>query len=171
MLAIQYHNYIWHVWPQLSCGDTCQTWIDFEYFAHGEINERYYNDVIMDTMASQITTLTIVYSIVYPDADQRKHQSAASLAFVRGIHRGPVNSPHKWPVTRKMFPFDNVIMRALVIPPPWCPKWCAAKQARGGRYLTIRSRDAPKPRDLSLKLTDRSEICHKSRQQCCRCAC
>ena len=38
---------------------------------------------------------------VYSDADQRKHQSSASLAFVRGIHRGAVNSPHKWPVTRK----------------------------------------------------------------------
>ena len=44
------------------------------------------------------------------DADQRKHQSSASLAFVRGIHRGLVNSPHKWPVTRKMFPFDDIIM-------------------------------------------------------------
>ena len=50
------------------------------------------------------------YSIVYSDADQRKHQSSASLAFVRGIHRGPMNSPQKWPVTRKMFPFDDVIM-------------------------------------------------------------
>ena len=39
-----------------------------------------------------------------------KHQRSASLAFVRGIHRWPVNSPHKWPVTRKMFPFDDVIM-------------------------------------------------------------
>ena len=48
------------------------------------------------------------------DADQRKHQSSASLAFVRGIHRGPVNSPHKWPVTRKMFPFDDVIMHPMV---------------------------------------------------------
>ena len=37
-------------------------------------------------------------------------QSSASLAFVRGIHRWPVNSPYKWPVTRKMFPFDDVIM-------------------------------------------------------------
>ena len=64
----------------------------------------------MGAIASQITSLTIVYSIVYSDADQRKHQSSASLAFVRGIHRGPVNSPHKWPVTRKMFPFDDVIM-------------------------------------------------------------
>ena len=64
----------------------------------------------MATLASQITSLAIVYSIVYSDADQRKHQSSASLAFVRGIHRGPVNSPHKGPVTRKMFPFDDVIM-------------------------------------------------------------
>ena len=64
----------------------------------------------MIEMASQITSLAIVYPIVYSDADQRKHQSSASLAFVRRIHRGPVNSPHKWPVTRKMFPFDDVIM-------------------------------------------------------------
>ena len=69
-----------------------------------------HGDVIMGAIASQITSLTIVYSTVYSDADQRKHQSSASLAFVWGIHRGPVNSPHKWPVTRKMFPFDDVIM-------------------------------------------------------------
>ena len=62
-------------------------------------------------MASQITSLAIVYSTVYSDADQRKHQSSASRAFVRGIHRWPMNSPHKGPVTRKMFPFsDGVIM-------------------------------------------------------------
>ena len=48
--------------------------------------------------------------IVYSGADQNKHQSFASLAFVRGIHRWPVNSPRKWPVTREMFPFDDVIM-------------------------------------------------------------
>ena len=69
----------------------------------------------MMAMASQITSLTIVYSIVYSVADQRKHQSSASLAFVRGIHRWPVNSPHKWPVTRKMFPVDNVIMWVPVL--------------------------------------------------------
>ena len=66
----------------------------------------------MTTMASQITSLTVVYSAVYSDADQRKHQSSASLAFVQGIHRWPVNSPHKGPVTRKMFPFDDVIMHS-----------------------------------------------------------
>ena len=64
----------------------------------------------MSTIASQITSLTIVYSTVYSGANQRKHQYSASLAFVQGIHRGPVNSPHKWQVTRKMFPFDDVIM-------------------------------------------------------------
>ena len=63
----------------------------------------------MGAMASQITSLTIVYSTVYSGADHRKHQSPVSLAFVRGIHRWPVNSPHKWPVTRKVF--DDVIMR------------------------------------------------------------
>ena len=63
----------------------------------------HYDDVIMGAMASEITSLTIVYSTVYSGADQRKHQSSASLAFVWGIHRAPVNSPHKWPVTRKMF--------------------------------------------------------------------
>ena len=70
----------------------------------------HYSDVIMDTMASLITSLTSVYSTVHPGADQRKHQSSALLAFVGGIHRRPVNSPHNWPVTRKMFPFDDVIM-------------------------------------------------------------
>ena len=64
----------------------------------------------MSAIAAHITSLMIVYSTVYPGADQSKHQSSASLAFVWGIHRGPVNSPHKWPVTRKMFPFDDVIM-------------------------------------------------------------
>ena len=73
-----------------------------------------YNDAIMSAVASQITGLTIVYPTVYSDGDQRKHQSSASLAFVRGIHRWPVNSPHKR-VTPKMFPFDDVIMELL----PW----------------------------------------------------
>ena len=66
----------------------------------------HYSDVIMGAIASQITSLTVVHSTVYSDADQRKHQSSASLAFVWG----PVNSPRKWPVKRKMFPFDDVIM-------------------------------------------------------------
>ena len=76
---------------------------------------QHYNDGIMGAIASQITSLTVVYSTVYSDADQRKHQSSASLAFVRGIHRGPVTSPHKGPVTRKMFPFDDVIKDLVLL--------------------------------------------------------
>ena len=61
----------------------------------------------------RVRGLTSVNSTVYSGTDQRKHRSSASLAFLWGIHRGPVNSPHKWPVTRKMFPFHNVIMHML----------------------------------------------------------
>ena len=87
-------------------------WTVKPLYIHVIYNHRFipYNDVIMGAIASQITSLTIVYSTVHSDTDQRKHQNSASLAFVRGIQRGPVNSPHKWPVTLKMFPFDDVIM-------------------------------------------------------------
>ena len=90
---------------------TNDAWND--WFHKGNVSI-HYKGVIMGTIASQITSLTIVYSTVYSDADQRKHQSSASLAFVRGIHRGPVNSPHKWPVTQKVFPFDDVIICLLI---------------------------------------------------------
>ena len=73
-------------------------------------NKPHYGDVIIGAMWWQISIRTIVCSTVYSDADQRTHQSSASLVFVWGIHRWPVNSPHNWPVTRKMFPFDDVIM-------------------------------------------------------------
>ena len=69
----------------------------------------------MNAMASQNTSLMIVYSAVYLGTDHRKHHSSTSLAFVRGIYRWPVNSPHKGPVTRKMFSFDDVIMILLEI--------------------------------------------------------
>ena len=65
--------------------------------------KNHYSNVIMSVMASQITSLTIIFSTVYSGADQRKHQSSASLAFVRGIHRWPVNSPHKGQWHRKCF--------------------------------------------------------------------
>ena len=48
---------------------------------------QHYGDVIMSTVASWITSLTIVFSTVYSGADKRKHQSSSSLAFVRWIHR------------------------------------------------------------------------------------
>ena len=98
---------------QLKLAAASNTWIKRRQLKLLKISQFsvHYGDVIMGTIASQITSLTIVYSTVYSDADQRKYQSSASLAFVRGFHRGPVNSPHKWPVTRKMFPFADVIMR------------------------------------------------------------
>ena len=96
----------WNPCPKLTTGARGSSAVDMT------VNTpiKHYGDVIMGAIASQITSLTIVYPTVYQDADQRKHQSSASLAFLRGIHRGPVNSPHKWPVTRKMFQFDDVIM-------------------------------------------------------------
>ena len=75
----------------------------------------HYFDVIMGTMASLITSLMGVYSTVHSGAGRRKHQSSASLAFVRRIHQRPVNSPHKWSVAGKMFPFDDVIMQSACL--------------------------------------------------------
>ena len=57
----------------------------------------------------------IVFLIVGSGADKKKHRSSASLAFVRGIHRWPVNFPQKGPVTQKMFPFDDVLMEVLIL--------------------------------------------------------
>ena len=68
---------------------------------------QHYGDAIMDAIAFQITSITNVYSTVCSDADQRKHQSSASMVFV--------NSPHKGPVTRKMFPFDDDIIRNTML--------------------------------------------------------
>ena len=70
----------------------------------------------MGAMVSQITSLMIVYSTVYSGADQTKHQSSVSRAFVLGIHRWPMNSLHKGLVTWKVFPFDEVIMRITSVP-------------------------------------------------------
>ena len=94
----------------------------------------HHSDVIMVAIVSQINSLTIVYSTVNSGADQRKHQSPASLAFVRGIHRGPVNSPHKWPVTQKMFQFDDVfvimetVLAAVRLTPQCCDPCTAQHQ-------------------------------------------
>ena len=121
--------------------------ISTEEATHGSCTpaalSRHYSDVIKGAMASQITSLTIVYSTFYSGADQRKHQSSASLAFVRGIHRWPVNSPHKWPVTRKMFPFDDVIMCISVYHDRSITVWCHFSTANflwniHNRYPTTR---------------------------------
>ena len=116
----------WGFWYERTFGKyRFKTWNDFTtyliYWTHCQPIQLllcskflHYNDVIMGTMAPQITCLTIACSIVYSGGDRRKHQSSASLAFVWGINRWPVNSPHKWPVTRKRFPFNDVIMFAIL---------------------------------------------------------
>ena len=93
-----------------------------------------HSDVIVDAMASQITSLRIVCSTVYSGADQRKyHKVPRHWPFVRGIHRWPLNSPHKRTETRKMFPIDDVIVyptesvvtsRVFKVPNlRFCPCW------------------------------------------------
>ena len=72
--------------------------------------ESHSNDVIMNAIASQIICISVVCSTVCSGADEIKHQSSASVPFVRGIPQWPVDSPHKGPVTRKMFPIDDVVM-------------------------------------------------------------
>ena len=83
------------------------SWLKKVFWMKQEKDQRLvninYSDIIMSAMASQITSPTIAYSIIYSCAGQRKHQSSASLAFVREFHRWPVDSPLKGPVTRKMF--------------------------------------------------------------------
>ena len=69
----------------------------------------HYGDLITSAMGIQVTGVSIICSAICSGADRRKHQGSASLAFVRGIHQWLVNSPHKGPVTRKLFPFDDVI--------------------------------------------------------------
>ena len=101
----------WLLPMKWTCNVCACSWFSFLVFS--DINNNSHPAVTLQwrhngAMVSQITSLTIVYSTVYSGADQRKHQSSASLAFVWVIHRSPVNSPHKWPVTRKMFPFDDV---------------------------------------------------------------
>ena len=90
------YTYIWKRY--LSCIDCAM------YTTHW-----HYNYVIMSATVSQITGISIVCLTVCSGTNQRKHQSSASRAFVKGIHRWPVDSPHKGPVTQKMFPFDDVV--------------------------------------------------------------
>ena len=86
------------VYVSIRCPASCCKPI-LKYHLNDTPHDSHYSDVIMSAMASQITSLTIVFSTVCLGADQRKHQSSASLAFV-----------WEGPITRKMFPFDDIIM-------------------------------------------------------------
>ena len=92
---------------------------------HWSVSSQHNCGVKMGVMAYQLPSLTDIYSSVHSGADQRKHQSSESLAFVRGIHRWPVNSSHKWSVTRKMFPLDDVIIKSPVLEKFEVMKLCA----------------------------------------------
>ena len=71
----------------------------------------HYDDVRMGAIASQITSLAIVYSAFYSGVYKKKTSKLRVTGLCVGNSPGPVNSPHKGPVTRKMFPFDDVIMK------------------------------------------------------------
>ena len=114
----------------------------------------------MGAMASQIISLTIGYSTVYSGADQRKHQSSASPAFVGGIHRWPVNSPHKGPVTRKMFPFDDVIMdyHGTSLLHDHSPRILTIVMFR---FIAVYTTFAPHPWESSSGIEQRTRYCRK----------
>ena len=103
-----------HILNAVRCTASLCFWFNSGFLDGKQNLALHYGDVIMSTMASQITSLTIVYSTVYSGADQRKYQSSMSLTFVRGIHLSPVNSPHTGPAMRKMFPFDDITMYLML---------------------------------------------------------
>ena len=89
--------------------------LSIEFCLARKCDYHHYSDLIMSAIGSEITGVLIICLIVCPGTDQRKQQSSALLAFVRGIHRWPVNSPHKGPVMREIFPFDDVIMIIFIM--------------------------------------------------------
>ena len=116
-LKIAWKLFIWNVIQiyegAMKCPAMWIRWTDLLGLVTHRVT--HYIDVIMSAIASQITDVSTVCSTVCSGANRRKHRSSASLAFLRGTHRWPVDSPHKGPVTRKMFPFDDVIMKPLNI--------------------------------------------------------
>ena len=89
-------------------------------------------------MASQITGASTVYLAVCSGAVQTKHQSSASLAFVWGIHRWPVNSTHKGPVTWEMFPCDDVIMVVCKMVALLCRPQCVTPNADRAQFYWLK---------------------------------
>ena len=113
VISMSWIAHVWSVWKKI----TCLNWLDNKKIISAVLSKlqlhasrkSHYSDVIIGAMASQITCASIVYSTVGSDADQRILQSSAPLAIVKGIHRWLVNSPHKRPVTQKIFSFADVI--------------------------------------------------------------
>ena len=108
-LKITYLNFISNVPGANELKEAMLLWLDISLVRYRD-PRNHYSEVIMSAVASQITGISIACSTVCSGTDLRKYQTSASLAFVRGIHRWPVDSSHKGPVTRKMFLYDDVIM-------------------------------------------------------------
>ena len=104
-----YHHYRYHHYSFIFIFKSALRGLTILVFR--EIN--HYDDVIMGAMASQISSLPIVHSTIYSDA--KKTSKLCVTGLCAGNSPGTVNSPHKWPVTRKISPFDDVIM--------WRPWW------------------------------------------------
>ena len=120
----------------------------------------HYSDVITSTMASRLFAQLF--------AQQRKHQSSASLAFVRGIHRWPVDSPHKGPVTQ-MFPFDDVIMHTLDLSllSAWIwPSYPYSSGFRRWHYIDVKSNLKRNCRFDEIVTTGCTGSCHSDNFQC-----
>ena len=98
-----------------------------------QVASLHYSDVIMGAMASKITSLTIVHSTVYSGADQRNIKALRHWPLCEGFTGDRVNSPYKWPVTRKTFPFDDVIMDSKVHGANMGPIW--GRQVPGGPHV------------------------------------
>ena len=146
-----------------------------------------------------ITSLLIVYWTIYSRADQRKQQSLALLAFVRGIHRWPVKSPHIGPVTPKMFPFDDVIIDWNILVHtsefsegtrsiPWQMSflstshrqpfyieyklWTCSSLLRGGISLNrLRHPRVEKFKLITLQYVSQKTSPSGSNSKCCKCIC
>ena len=119
-------------WCRTHCGTKCVYFSNIFWFPISGHDYRrispHYIDVIMTTMESQITSLMVVYSIVYSGADQRKYQSSAPLAFVRGVHRDRWIPRTKGQLRRKCFhlltssclPVNKICSMLLALPTRGC---------------------------------------------------
>ena len=115
----------------------------------------------MTTVASQITSLAVVYSIVYSGADERKHQNSASLAFVRGIHRD------RWIPRTNGHPDSNDSAVRQRTPRPW--QWAGIRRCSASvppacpiRTWPVQTSAATLPRHAGAPPTQLTHVCFES---------
>ena len=88
------HNIDRCIWTNINAYDKNMRWQ--QIWARDKLRQNLHHHCLLNRLFGQIK--------------ENLKAPRASPAFVRGIHRSPVNSPHKLPITRKMFPFDDVII-------------------------------------------------------------